>query len=157
MTGPTGAGGPTGPTGAAGAGGTPGGSNTQVQFNDSSAFGGDAGLVYNKTTDALTVGGALAAASLNLGGATLLDVLTGTTTWDPASITAAAGTASTTVTVTGAAVGDPCFCALTTLTNQQAVLGASVSAADTVTARLVSAIGTIDLGSGTLRCVVLKF
>lgn len=40
-----------------GSGGTPGGSNTQVQFNDSSAFGGDAGLTYNKTTDALTVAG----------------------------------------------------------------------------------------------------
>lgn len=33
---------------------TPGGSDTQVQFNDSSAFGGDAGLTYNKTTDTLT-------------------------------------------------------------------------------------------------------
>lgn len=37
-------------------GGTPGGSDTQVQFNDSSAFGGDAGLTYDKTTDTLTVG-----------------------------------------------------------------------------------------------------
>lgn len=36
---------------------TPAGSDTQVQFNDSSAFGGDAGLVYNKTTDVLTNGG----------------------------------------------------------------------------------------------------
>ena len=35
-------------------GGTPGGTDTQVQFNDSSAFGGDAGLTYNKTTDTLT-------------------------------------------------------------------------------------------------------
>ncbi len=36
----------------------PGGSNTQVQFNDSGAFGGDAGLTYNKATDVLTaVGG----------------------------------------------------------------------------------------------------
>ena len=33
------------------------GSDTQVQFNDGgTAFGGDAGLVYNKTTDALTAG-----------------------------------------------------------------------------------------------------
>ena len=39
---------------AGGGGGTPGGSNTQVQFNDGGAFGGDAGLVYNKTTDTLT-------------------------------------------------------------------------------------------------------
>lgn len=33
---------------------SPGGSDTQVQFNDSSAFGGDAGLTYNKTTNVLT-------------------------------------------------------------------------------------------------------
>lgn len=35
---------------------SPGGLDTQVQFNDSGSFGGDAGLVYNKTTDTLTVG-----------------------------------------------------------------------------------------------------
>lgn len=35
---------------------TPAGSDTQVQFNDGGAFGGDAGLTYNKTTDTLTVG-----------------------------------------------------------------------------------------------------
>jgi hypothetical protein len=33
--------------------------NTQVLFNDSGVANGDAGLVYNKTTDALSVGGAL--------------------------------------------------------------------------------------------------
>jgi hypothetical protein len=45
---------------AAGGGGTPGGSDTQVQFNDGgSTFGGDAGLTYNKTTDNLTVLGNL--------------------------------------------------------------------------------------------------
>jgi len=33
--------------------------NTQVIFNDSGVLKGDAGLVYNKTTDALTVAGAL--------------------------------------------------------------------------------------------------
>ncbi len=38
-------------------GGTPSGSNTQVQFNDGGAFGGDAGLVYAKTTDTLTIAG----------------------------------------------------------------------------------------------------
>ena len=36
------------------------GSDTQVQFNDGgTSFGGDAGLTYNKTTDALTVAGDL--------------------------------------------------------------------------------------------------
>ncbi len=37
-----------------GGGGTPGGSNTQLQFNDGGSFGGDSGLVYNKTTNTLT-------------------------------------------------------------------------------------------------------
>lgn len=39
-----------------GGGGTPGGSDTQVQFNDSDTFGGDAGLTYDKVTNALTTG-----------------------------------------------------------------------------------------------------
>ena len=33
------------------------GSTTQVQFNDAGAFGGDSGLTFNKTTDALSAGG----------------------------------------------------------------------------------------------------
>lgn len=40
-------------------GGTPGGSDTQVQFNDGGSFGGDAGLTYDKTTDLLTIIGTL--------------------------------------------------------------------------------------------------
>lgn len=40
---------------AGGGGGSPGGSDTQVQFNDGGSFGGDAGLAYNKTTDTLTL------------------------------------------------------------------------------------------------------
>lgn len=43
---------------------TPAGSNTQVQFNDSGALAGDAGFVYNKTTDIATLVG------LNLSGLT---------------------------------------------------------------------------------------
>jgi len=41
----------------------PAGSNTQVQFNDGGAFGGDAGLTYDKASDALTVSGAILNAS----------------------------------------------------------------------------------------------
>ena len=56
-----------------GGGGTPGGSDTQVQFNDGgSTFGGDSGLTYNKTTDSLTITGDLA---VNGG-----DITTSTTT-----------------------------------------------------------------------------
>ncbi len=35
--------------------GTPGGADTQVQFNDGGAFGGDANFTFNKSTDAMTV------------------------------------------------------------------------------------------------------
>lgn len=36
-------------------GGSPGGSNTQVQFNDAGSFGGDSGLIYNSTSKDLTI------------------------------------------------------------------------------------------------------
>ena len=62
---------------AAGAGGgTPGGADTQVQFNDGGVFGGDADLTWNKTTNVLTFGtasgsnaiGLLSGARLSFGG-----------------------------------------------------------------------------------------
>jgi hypothetical protein len=37
--------------------GTPGGSTTQVQFNDGGVFGGDSDFTYNKSTNLLTVAG----------------------------------------------------------------------------------------------------
>lgn len=39
-----------------GGGGSPGGSDTQVQFNDGGSFGGDSGFVFDKTANALTLG-----------------------------------------------------------------------------------------------------
>ena len=47
----------TAQTGGGGGGnGTPGGSNTQVQFNDSGTFGGNANLTFNKLNSTLTTG-----------------------------------------------------------------------------------------------------
>jgi len=42
-------------TASGGGGGSPGGSDTQVQFNDGGAFGGDAGMTYSKATNTLKV------------------------------------------------------------------------------------------------------
>jgi len=53
-------------------GGSPGGSDTQVQFNDSSAFGGDADYTWAKTTNVLTVGGSATAGIIQ--GATALSL-----------------------------------------------------------------------------------
>lgn len=41
--------------GGGGGNGSPGGSNTQVQFNDNGTFGGDIGFTYNKITNTLNV------------------------------------------------------------------------------------------------------
>lgn len=43
--------------GGSGGSSSPGGSDTYVQFNDGGSFGGDAGMTYNKTTNALKVSG----------------------------------------------------------------------------------------------------
>ena len=44
-------------TGAGGGGGTPGGSTTEVQFNNAGAFAGDADLTWNSTTNVLGITG----------------------------------------------------------------------------------------------------
>jgi len=41
--------------GGGGGNGSPGGANTQVQFNDAGSFGGDSGFTYNKNTNILSV------------------------------------------------------------------------------------------------------
>lgn len=47
---------------------SPGGSNTQLQFNDSDSFAGDANLTYNKTTSTLTVSNVSISNNANISG-----------------------------------------------------------------------------------------
>ena len=63
--------------------------NTQIIFNDNGTLRGDAGLVYNKTTDALTVAGLVTAGSATITGAATV----GTTLGVTGVSTFAAGTA----------------------------------------------------------------
>lgn len=56
-----------------GGGGTPGGANTQIQFNDSGAFGGDAGLTFIKATGKLNLAG-LTLQTLSAGGQNVLSI-----------------------------------------------------------------------------------
>jgi hypothetical protein len=51
-----------------GGGGTPGGANTNVQFNDAGLFGGTAGLTFNKTTNAVATTGTFSATGNITGG-----------------------------------------------------------------------------------------
>lgn len=80
--------------------------------------------------------------------------LIGSTTWDPASVANGAST-STTVTVTGAAMGDYANCSFSNALSGL-MMGAEVSAANTVTCRLNNnSGGAVDLASGTLRARVI--
>ena len=54
----------------AGGNGTPGGSNTQIQFNDASAFGGNTGFTFDKTTGAFAVPGTATLTGLTVSNAT---------------------------------------------------------------------------------------
>lgn len=80
--------------------------------------------------------------------------LKGTATWNPASI-ANDAMASTTVTVTGAVVGQPVFVGYSSITAAGWALSGSVTAADTVTVTLVNKTGgAVDLPSGTVTVYV---
>jgi hypothetical protein len=48
-------------TSGSGGGGSPAGANTEIQFNDNGAFGSDANLVYDNTSQTLTVTGTIGA------------------------------------------------------------------------------------------------
>lgn len=80
--------------------------------------------------------------------------LVATATYDPASITSP-NTTSTTITVTGAAVGDYVIPTLTTLSTAAQLTG-YVSATDTVTVVVGAFSGTVNLASGTLNVLVIK-
>jgi len=63
-------------------GGTPGGSNTQVQFNDSNTFGGNANLTFNKATSILATKTIVFSDSAgNVSGFTAPGNITQPTTW----------------------------------------------------------------------------
>lgn len=81
------------------------GSDTQVIFNDGgSAFGADAGLTYNKTTDTLTIAGDLA-----VNGGDLTTTVTGTATlFNTNATTLNIGGAATAITI-GASTGTTTF------------------------------------------------
>lgn len=57
-----------------GGGGSPGGANTQVQFNDDATFAGSAGFTFNKLSNAVVIAGNITGAVLN---GTSLTVSTG--------------------------------------------------------------------------------
>ena len=79
--------------GGGGGGGTPGGSDTQVQFNDAGDFGGSSKFTFNKTTGATSLTGAFTATSL---------VSNSLTSASGQALTLATGTTGTALTIASA-------------------------------------------------------
>jgi hypothetical protein len=80
-------------------------------------------------------------------------ILTGSTTWDPASINDDQ-VATASVTVTGVVAGDPCFAGFSQFGAQNVLLEAHVSGADTVQVLLYNASGVAqNPDSGTVNVI----
>lgn len=109
-------------------------------------------------TATTVTGTALVGTTLAVGGGTAVAfILTGTTTWDPASV-ADGDAVSTTLTVTGAATGQVCTASLTTLTADLIAISAFPSAGNTVRVVLNNNSGApVDLTSGTLRAACIGY
>jgi hypothetical protein len=93
-------------TWAAGGSTSAAGSDTYVQFNDGgTAFGGDAGFTYNKTTDALTVAGALSSAAHAITSTSASALVAGANggTNPVLKVDASTGSVATGISITGAA------------------------------------------------------
>jgi len=145
----------------------PAGSDTQVQFNDGGVFAGDAGLVFNKTTNALTTTGLLTAAGATLSstltmtaaainGAVRVDVASATT----CAIGAAASnyvriTGTTTITGMGTVASgiyrDVVFAGALTLTHNATSL--ILPTAANITTAAGDTAGFVSDGSGNWRCL----
>lgn len=64
--------------GGGGGNGNPGGSNSQIQFNDAGSFGGDVGFTYSKTTNTMSVDNVNVAGETNLGSVSNITITGGT-------------------------------------------------------------------------------
>lgn len=111
----------------------------------------DAGSV--KTTSNADIQG-----SLTIGGGNqITGFISGTKVWNPSSVAANGGVQTTTITVSGASMGDPVVCGLSSLNLGGIILSGTVTAANTVTITLFNHTSTArDLASGTLKVGVWK-
>lgn len=96
------------------------------------------------------------------GGTPVKEVISGTASWNPAALgplTTSTSTATTSVTITGAAVGDNCIVGLTSATGTGAfALSCGITSSNTAIVSLRNGDASVlDLATGTLRASVVQF
>ena len=151
-------------SGGGGGGGTPGGANTQIQFNDASSFGGSAGLTFNKTTNALATTGTFSATGNITGGNLIISgAITDTGQLDITTTTANSNIVltpngvgnvniSSNLSVTGNVTGSYVIANVVAGTGS----GGNITGANIITAVTVSASGNISDGIGFLRNIPIN-
>lgn len=128
--------------------GTPGGADTQVQFNDAGSFGGDAGFTYDKTTDFLTVLGEIRAQTIQIEDSNashyLTFVLSSNLTANR-NLAIATGDSDRTITLSGSPTLDDWFNqSVKTTANPQFTTIELGDAADTTLARVSAGVVSIE-------------
>jgi len=119
-----------------GGNGTPGGLNTQIQFNDSGVFGGSAGFTFDKATNAVSTSGSVTATGNVTGGNILTAGLVNAT----GNVTG--GNLTTAGTVTGTDIA-----ATGTVTSTGNVSGGNITTAGAVSSATVTATGNVTGGN----------
>jgi hypothetical protein len=122
-------------------GSAPGGSDTQVQFNDGGVMGGDSGLTYNKTTDTLTVTGDLA-----VNGGDITSTASTVALLDGASITNATAFRSATTLTFGATTGTTLVRNNLTTTLDLAVNGGDITTSATTATVFNTTVTNLSVG-----------
>lgn len=135
-------------TPAGGGGGSPGGANTNIQYNDSGAFGGDANLTWNKLTQQFAVTGATVTTSQ--------PVFSATQTWNAGAVAFSAFRVNVTDTASAAASALAEFqIGGSSIVNIGKAATSALSIADGGTIRSTGSSG-IFLGNSTVQTVLIN-
>jgi hypothetical protein len=127
-----------------GGNGTPGGANTQVQFNDAGAFGGNAGFTYNKITNTLTTGNIVADYIVLNWDVTANVVVANYLYGDGSNITNVAQAANSNIAITVSGNAQPNITSVGTLTSLN--LAGNITNANVINANLFAGNGSSLFG-----------
>jgi hypothetical protein len=137
-----------------GGGGTPGGANTQIQFNDDGVFGGTAGLTFNKTTNAVATTGTFSATGNITGGNLSGTSISGTLTTAAQTNITSVGTLSSLAVTGNTSSGNFVGTLNGSGANVTAISATNISSGTLAQARLANAAVTLGSTALTLGATV---